>query len=145
MSERGKPPPHSARLMLLDTYGLVYRAFFALPALTTTQGVPINAAYGFTMMLAKLIADEKPTHVIAVFDKGRPAARLAVYPQYKAQRDEMPGDLRGQFAIVRKILACYGIPVIEIEGEEADDVMATLARMAGGDGHHTVVATVDLG
>lgn len=130
--------------MLLDTYGLVYRAFFALPALTTTHGVPINAAYGFTMMLSKLIADEKPTHVIAAFDKGLPAARLAMYPSYKAQRDEMPGDLRGQFAIVRKILAAYGIPVIEIDGEEADDVMATLARIAGEEGQHAIVVTGDL-
>ena len=65
--------------MLLDTYGLVYRAFFALPPLTTTRGVPINAVYGFTMMLNKLIADEKPTHVIAAFDKGMPAdARRAL-------------------------------------------------------------------
>jgi DNA polymerase-1 len=144
LGERGVPPPQSARLMLLDTYGLVYRAFFALPALTTTHGMPINAAYGFTMMLTKLIADEKPTHVIAAFDKGLPAARVAMYPQYKAHRDEMPTDLRGQFALVRKILACYGIPVLEIEGEEADDVMATLARIAGEDGQHAVVVTGDL-
>jgi DNA polymerase I len=144
LGERGVPPPQSARLMLLDTYGLVYRAFFALPALTTTHGLPINAAYGFTMMLTKLIADEKPTHVIAAFDKGLPAARVAMYPQYKAQRDEMPTDLRGQFVLVRKILACYGIPILEIEGEEADDVMATLARIAGEDGQRAIVVTGDL-
>ena len=104
--------PTVAQLMLLDTYGLVYRAFFALPALTTTQGVPINAAYGFTMMLTKIIADEQPTHVIAAFDKGLPAARVAMYPQYKAQRDEMPDDLRSQFALVRRILDAYGIPIV---------------------------------
>ena len=144
MNERTLPLPQSARLMLLDTYGLVYRAFFALPALTTTHGMPINAAYGFTMMITKLIADEKPTHVIAAFDKGLPAARVAMYPQYKAHRDEMPADLRGQFALVRKILACYGIPVLEIEGEEADDVMATLSRIAGEDGQHAIVVTGDL-
>ena len=86
--------PGGARLMLLDTYGLVYRAFFALPALVTTRGVPISAAYGFTMMVTKIIADEQPTHVIAAFDKGLPAARLALYPQYKAQRQETPDDLR---------------------------------------------------
>jgi len=141
---RGAPPAQSARLMLLDTYGLVYRAFFALPALTTTHGVPINAVYGFTMMLSKLIADERPTHVIAAFDKGLPAARLAMYPAYKAHRDEMPGDLRGQFALVRKILACHAIPVVEIEGEEADDVMATLARQAGADAQVAIVVTGDL-
>lgn len=144
MSARAVPPPQSARLMLLDTYGLVYRAFFALPALTTTHGMPINAAYGFTMMLTKLLGDEKPTHVIAAFDKGLPAGRVALYPQYKAQRDEMPDDLRPQFALVRKILAAFGIPVMEVEGEEADDVMATLARISGEDGQHALVVTGDL-
>jgi DNA polymerase-1 len=144
MTKRSIPKPHSARLMLLDTYGLVYRAFFALPALTTTRGVSINAAYGFTMMLTKIIADEKPTHLIAVFDKGRPAARLAMYPQYKAQRDQMPDDLRSQFALVRQILATYAIPAIEIENEEADDVIATLARIAEEEQQATTVVTGDL-
>src|SRR5579862_9888575 len=117
-------------LMLLDTYGLVYRAFFALPGLTTSKGVPINAVYGFTMMLNKIIADEKPTHVIAAFDKGRPAARMELYPEYKAQRQTMPDELRPQFGLVRQVLAAYDIPVVEIEGEEADDIIATLARQA---------------
>jgi DNA polymerase-1 len=138
------PPPDSAVLMLLDTYGLVYRAFFALPALTTTRGEPINAAYGFTQMLTKLIADEKPTHVIACFDKGKPAARVALYEQYKAQREAMPDDLRSQFALVRRILAVYRIPTLEIEGEEADDVIATLARQAELASERTDVVTGDL-
>ncbi len=131
-------------IMLLDTYGLVYRAFFALPMLTTTQGVPINAAYGFTMMLNKLIADEQPTHVIACFDKGLPQARVAMYPQYKAQRDTMPDELRSQFALVRRVLAAYGIPAIELEGEEADDVIATLARIAEEAGGRSEIVTGDL-
>jgi DNA polymerase-1 len=144
MSDRAVPPPQTARLMLLDTYGLVYRAFFALPMLTTTHGTPINAAYGFTMMLTKIIADEKPTHVIAAFDKGLPAARVAMYPEYKAHRDETPDDLRSQFALVRRILATYAIPIHEIEGEEADDIIATLARIAAADAQSTVVVTGDL-
>ena len=144
MSERAVPPPQAARLMLLDTYGLVYRAFFALPSLTTTHGVPINAAYGFTMMLTKLIADEKPTHVIAAFDKGLPAARVAMYAAYKAHRDETPDDLRSQFALVRRILATYRIPIHEIEGEEADDIIATLACLAQADAQATVIVTGDL-
>jgi DNA polymerase I len=135
---------NDAKLMLLDTYGLVYRAFFALPVLTTTRGVPINAAYGFTMMLNKLIGDEKPTHVIAAFDKGMPAHRVAMYQQYKAQRDQMPDDLRGQFALVRRVLQVNRIPVVEIEGEEADDVIATLARQAAAKGEKSVVVTGDL-
>ncbi len=133
-----------ARLMLLDTYGLVYRAFFALPPLTTTRGMPINAAYGFTMMLNKLIADEKPTHVIAAFDKGKPTARVALYDQYKAQRDAMPDDLRSQFTLVRQVLGVHKIPIVEIEGQEADDVIATLARQAEEAGEQTLVVTGDL-
>ncbi len=141
---KAKPKPGSARLMLLDTYGLVYRAFFALPPLTTTKGMPINAVYGFTMMLNKLITDEKPTHIIAAFDKGKPAARVALYDQYKAQRDAMPDDLRSQFALVRQVLGVHKIPVVEIEGQEADDVIATLAQQAELAGEETLVVTGDL-
>jgi len=136
--------PGSSRLMLLDTYGLVYRAFFALPALTTTRGMPISAAYGFTMMLSKIINDEKPTHVIAAFDKGLPAARIALYPEYKAQRTETPDELRPQFDLVRRILATYAIPVVEYEGEEADDVIATLAAQAERDEQEVLIVTGDL-
>ncbi len=131
-------------LMLLDTYGLVYRAFFALPALNTRSGMPINAAYGFTMMLNKLIADEKPAHILAAFDKGTPAARVALYSEYKAQRRVMPDELRSQFALVRRILDTYRIPIVEIEGQEADDVIATLARQAEESGEQTLVITGDL-
>ena len=138
------PAEGTRRLMLLDTYGLVYRAFFALPELTTTRGMRIEAAYGFTMMLNKLIADEKPTHVIAAFDKGLPAARLALYPQYKAQRNETPDELREQFALVRKVLATFAIPIIEVDGEEADDVIATLARQAEEAQQEALVVTGDL-
>ncbi len=116
-------------LMLLDTYGLVYRAFFALPGLTTSKGAPINAVYGFTMMLNKLIVDEKPTHILAAFDKGMPADRLSLFAEYKAQRRLMPDELRSQFVLVRRVLATYGIPIVEIEGQEADDIIAT--RSAG--------------
>jgi DNA polymerase I len=130
--------------MLLDTYGLVYRAFFALPPLTTVRGMPINAVYGFTMMLNKLINDEKPTHVIAAFDKGLPVDRVTLYKEYKAQRDAMPDDLRSQFALVRDVLAVHHIPIVEIEGQEADDVIATLAREAEEVGEETLVVTGDL-
>ncbi|MDQ6825653.1 MAG: DNA polymerase I [Candidatus Eremiobacteraeota bacterium] len=138
------PAPDSATLMLLDTYGLVYRAYFALPVLTTSKGVPINAAYGFTMMLNKIIADERPTHVIAAFDKGMPHARVALYADYKANRTETPDDLRSQFALVRRILDTYHIPIIEVAGEEADDVIATLADQAKLQNQRSLVVTGDL-
>jgi DNA polymerase-1 len=131
--------------MLLDTYGLVYAAFFAMKdrPLTTTRGVRIEAAYVFTTTLIKLIADEKPTHVVACFDRGLPAARLAIFEAYKAQRETMPDDLRSQFALVRQVLDVYDIPVMDVEGEEADDVIATLAAEAERAGNETVVVTGD--
>ncbi|HEV3156046.1 MAG TPA: DNA polymerase I [Candidatus Baltobacteraceae bacterium] len=137
-------PAADIRVMLIDTYGLVYRAFFALPAMSTAKGVPTNAAYGFVQMLTKLLAEEKPTHVIACFDKGLPKARVALYSAYKAQRDAMPDNLRPQFALVRRILATYHIPVVEQEGEEADDVIATLAARIGEEGGRSEVVTGDL-
>ncbi|MBD5635713.1 MAG: DNA polymerase I, partial [Candidatus Eremiobacteraeota bacterium] len=131
--------------MLLDTYGLVYAAFFAMKdrPLTTTRGVRIEAAYVFTTTLLKLIADEKPTHVVACFDKGLPAARIAIFEAYKAQRETMPDDLRSQFSLVRHILEIYDIPTMEVEGEEADDVIATLAAEAERRDVTTIVVTGD--
>ena len=131
------------RLLLLDSYGLVYRAFFALPMLTTTGGVPINAAYGFTTTLVRLLENERPTHVIAAFDRGLPAHRLEMMPQYKAQREAMPDELRSQFALVRRVLDVFGIPIAELDGTEADDVIATLAARAEREGAQTLVVTGD--
>ncbi len=126
MSRAVTPP----RLLLLDTYGLVYAAFHALPELSTSRGLRIEAAYGFTQTLTKIIAEERPTHVVACFDRGMPKARVERFPAYKAQRAAMPDDLRSQFALVRRILEVFRIPVLELEGEEADDVIATLASKA---------------
>ncbi|GAC1311560.1 MAG: DNA polymerase I [Vulcanimicrobiaceae bacterium] len=133
------------KLMLLDTYGLVYAAFFAMKErpLTTSSGIRIEAAYVFTTTLQKLIVDEAPTHVVACFDRGLPAARVAIFDAYKAHREAMPDDLRSQFALVRRILDTYAIPILEVDGEEADDVIATLARQAEERGESTVVITGD--
>ena len=133
------------KLMLLDTYGLVYAAFFAMKdrPLTTSRGTRIEAAYVFTTTLQKLVADEAPTHVVACFDRGLPAARVAMFEAYKAQRETMPDDLRSQFALVRRILGVYEIPILELEGQEADDVIATLAQQSEREGHATVVITGD--
>ena len=135
--------PH--KLMLLDTYGLVYAAFFAMKdrPLTTADGTRIEAAYVFTTTLQKLIADEAPTHVVACFDRGLPAARVAMFEAYKAQRATMPDDLRSQFALVRRILGVYDIPILELEGQEADDIIATLAAQSEREGSETVVITGD--
>ena len=143
MTTAPQTQPH--KLMLLDTYGLVYAAFFAMKdrPLTTADGTRIEAAYVFTTTLQKLIADEAPTHVVACFDRGLPAARVAMFEAYKAQRETMPDDLRSQFALVRRILGVYEIPILELEGQEADDIIATLAAQSEREGSETVVITGD--
>jgi DNA polymerase I len=130
--------------LLIDAYALVYRAFFALPPLTTSSGKAVNAAYGFQRMLHRMLVEIKPSHVIACFDAGIPKERFAAVPEYKANRPEMPDDLRPQFHIVRRILAGYGIPIIEVEGEEADDCIATLVTQARERRLDTTVVSGDL-
>lgn len=132
------------KLLLIDVYALVYRAFFALPPLTTSSGKPISAAYGFQRMLDRVLREEKPTHVIAAFDAGIPAERFAAVPEYKANRPETPDDLRPQFDTVRRILDAYGIPIVEVENEEADDVIATISAQAAANQLDTVVVSGDL-
>lgn len=131
-------------LLLLDVYALVYRAFFALPPLTSPAGSAVNAAYGFERMLARIILQERPTHAAACFDAGIPAERLSIAPEYKAHRPEMPDDLSSQFPLVRRLLEAYRIPIVEIPGEEADDCIATLATRASADRLRSVIVSGDL-
>jgi len=131
-------------LLLIDVYALVYRAYFALPPLTAPDGRPVNAVYGFERMLNRVLNDEKPTHVVACWDAGIPPERLEAYPDYKAHRPATPDDLDSQFPIVRRVLAAYGIPIVEVEGEEADDCIATLATRASGEGLRTIIVSGDL-
>ena len=131
-------------LLLIDVYALVYRAYFALPPLTAPDGRPVNAVYGFERMLNRVLNDVVPTHVVACFDAGIPAERLEAYPDYKAHRPATPDDLDSQFPIVRRVLAAYGIPIVEVEGEEADDCIATLATRASREGLRTVIVSGDL-
>ena len=132
------------KLLLIDVYALVYRAFFALPPLTRSDGTAVNAVYGFERMLASVLNSEKPTHVAACFDAGIPAERLAAMPTYKAQRPDMPDELRSQFPLVRRVLDAYGITSVEVEGEEADDCIATLADRASGDRFQSVIVSGDM-
>ncbi|HYH27750.1 MAG TPA: 5'-3' exonuclease H3TH domain-containing protein, partial [Actinomycetota bacterium] len=138
------PPASRKRLFLLDGHSLAYRAFFALPdTLATTTGQVTNAAYGFTSMLIKLLAEEKPDHIAVVFDRGRPAARLALYAEYKAGRAETPDEFRQQLPLIHEVLETLRVPMLGVEGEEADDVIATLALRAVVEGMEAVVVTAD--
>lgn len=135
--------PMTDRLLLVDAYSQIYRAFFAIRHLTDSRGQPANALFGFTKMLRKLLATHRPTHLAVVFDVGAPRKRLAILPSYKEQRPPTPPDLESQLPAIRDMLAALRLPVVELDGEEADDIIATLAVQAGQTGMQVLIASSD--
>jgi DNA polymerase-1 len=132
------------RLFLLDGHSLSYRAFFALPtSLATTTGQITNAVYGFTSMLIKLLGEERPDYIAVAFDMGRPTVRLEKYADYKAGRAEAPDEFRQQLGLILEVLETLRIPIVRIEGHEADDAIATLALRAAEHGIDVVIVTAD--
>ncbi|MBI4734263.1 MAG: hypothetical protein HY779_05585, partial [Rubrobacteridae bacterium] len=132
------------KIILIDGNSLVYRAFFALPTtLATTKGQITNAVYGFTSMLIKLVKDERPDILITAFDMGKATFRHEEYEEYKAHRQPTPNDLISQFPLVKQLLKAMDIPVFEMEGFEADDILATLASKAAEIHCEVVVVTGD--
>jgi DNA polymerase I len=137
-------PPSASPLVLLDGHSLAYRAFFALPSdLQTTTGQLTNVVYGFTTMLVKLFGDFSPDRIAFCFDLGRPAYRHDVYDGYKANRRTTPDDFSSQMPLVREVLAALRIPVVEVAGYEADDLIATLVKEARDEGLPVLVVTGD--
>lgn len=130
-------------LLLVDAYSQIYRAFYAIRSLTSPAGQPVNAIFGFTKMLKKMQADHAPTHLGVVFDLGAPQERLALLPSYKEHRPPTPPELDQQLPAIRNVLDALGLPVIEREGVEADDIIATLAHRAVADGAEVLIATND--
>ncbi len=144
----GKTPPpvqtDARKVLLLDGHSLAFRAFFALPdTLVTSSGQVTNAVYGFTAMLIKLLADERPQGVVVCFDKGAPQFRLDVYADYKAGRAATPDLFKQQLPLIREVLDSLRIPMVELEGYEADDLLATLAKHAREEGFDVIVVTGD--
>ncbi|MEU1430965.1 DNA polymerase I [Nocardia sp. NPDC005746] len=139
------PSGEQPTLLLLDGHSLAYRAFYALPAenFKTQSGQTTNAVYGFTAMLINLLRDEKPTHVAAAFDVSRKTFRTEAYPEYKANRATTPDEFKGQVETTQEVLGALGIPVMAIEGYEADDVIATLVTQAVPEGFKVLVVTGD--
>ncbi len=116
------------RLMLLDGYGLVYRGYFALPPLTTSKGDLVNGAFGFASIVLRGLQDLQPDYLAVSFDLPGPTFRHEAYAEYKATRSRMPDDLRDQFPKVREIVKALRIPVYEMQGYEADDVIGTITK-----------------
>ena len=133
------------RLFLLDGMALVYRAHFALMRnpIRNSKGVNTSALYGFTNTLLTILDKEKPTHLGVAFDTSAPTPRHEKYPEYKAQREDMPEELAAAIPGVKKLCAAFHIPVLEIDGFEADDLIGTLATRAAKEGIDTYMVTPD--
>ncbi|MGB3686107.1 MAG: DNA polymerase I [Ornithinimicrobium sp.] len=133
------------RLLLLDGHSLAYRAFFALPAenFSTTTGQTTNAVYGFLSMLINVLRDEAPSHVAVAFDKSRTTFRTAEYAEYKAGRAKTPEEFSGQLPLIREVLDALRIRHLEMDGFEADDIIATLTARAKDDGMEVLVCSGD--
>ena len=131
------------KFILVDGQGLLYRAFYALPQLTTTYGQVVNAVYGFTMILIRLLEEEKPEYIVITFDTPVPTFRHKEFKEYKAHRKKMPDELIGQIPLIREIINDYNIAICSKEGYEADDVIGTLAKEAEKRNCDTIIVTGD--
>ena len=132
------------RLVLIDSNSLIYRAFFAVPPLTTTKGELANATFGFASILLKSIEQTSPQHLAAAFDLPVPTFRHERDATYKATRRPMPDELRPQIERVKELLGKFGIPIYSLPGYEADDVIGALARQAEKAGVETIIVSGDL-
>ncbi len=143
-AEDGAAVGNRPSIVLLDGHSLAYRAFYALPdTLRTQTGQLTNAVYGFTSMLIRLLTDRHPDAIAVAFDKGRDVARTEAFPEYKANRAAPPDEFRPQVDLIKQVLSTLHVPVLEVPGVEADDVLATLAERAVDVGFHAYIVTGD--
>jgi DNA polymerase-1 len=133
----------SKTLYLVDGTSQLFRAYYAIRSLTNAEGLPTNAVYGFTTMLRKLVRDEKPAYLGVAFDPGGPVFRHEQYAEYKANRPPAPEDLTVQTPYAKQVCEALGIPVLELKGYEADDLIATIATRAREQGFAVVVVASD--
>jgi DNA polymerase-1 len=132
-----------AKWLLVDGYNLAYRCFFAIPELTRADGFPTNALHGWVKSIWKLADQEKPEGTLVFFDLGGAQDRLAIHPEYKAQREEMPEALAKQLPYVRSLTRALGCVGIELEGVESDDLLAAEAVALARAGHEVLIVSSD--
>jgi DNA polymerase-1 len=133
------------KLFLLDAYALIYRAYYAFiknPRINS-KGLNTSAIFGFVNTLEDVLKRENPTHIAVAFDPSGPTFRHEMFPQYKAQREETPEDIRKAVPIIKDIIEAYNIPVLQVQGFEADDVIGTLATKASNSGFEVYMMTPD--
>ena len=131
------------KFAVIDGSSLFFRAFYALQLPPNARGVHTNAVHGFAMMLVKLLKELSPTQIVIAFDKSRTTFRTALYPAYKGTRDKTPEELIAQIPLLKELAAALGIPFLEMDDYEADDIIGTLATQAAEQGAETVVVTGD--
>ncbi|GAB6052079.1 DNA polymerase I [Magnetospira thiophila] len=136
----GSPPKH---VFLVDGSGFIFRAFHGLPMMTRNDGTPVNAVYGFATMLMKLLDDTDADHIAIIFDKARKTFRSDIYPDYKAHRPPPPEELVPQFDLIRQLVEAFNVPAVDHEGFEADDIIATYARLAVAEGADVTIVSSD--
>jgi DNA polymerase-1 len=141
--ESPAPTETPLHLVLIDGSGFIFRAFHALPPMTRPDGTPVNAVFGFTNMLAKLLREHVGTHIAVIFDAGRLTFRNRLYDAYKAHRPPPPEELIPQFALVREATEAFGVPGIELADWEADDLIAAYARDAAQAGGQVTIVSSD--
>ena len=130
-------------IYLIDGTAYIHRAYHAIRGLTNSKGLPTNAAFGFTRMLLKLMEDRSPAYIGMFFDAKGPTFRHEMYKEYKANRPAMPEDMAMQIPYIKEITAAFNLPIIELQGYEADDLIGTLARAAEKEGYEVVMVTGD--
>ncbi|HDJ4623402.1 TPA: DNA polymerase I [Staphylococcus aureus] len=131
------------KLVLIDGNSLSFRAFYALPLLSNKAGIHTNAVYGFTMLLEKILKEEKPNHFLVAFDAGKTTFRHEKYSEYKGGRQKTPPELSEQFPYIRQLLDAYHIKRYELDNYEADDIIGTLSKEADKAGFQTIIITGD--
>jgi DNA polymerase-1 len=136
-------PDKPDHVYLIDGSGYIFRAFHALPPMTRPDGTPVNAVYGFTNMLLKLVEDFDAEFIAVIFDAGRRSFRNDLYPEYKAHRPPPPPELVPQFALIRDATRACNVPAVELVGFEADDLLATYARAAAARGDRVTIVSSD--
>ena len=130
-------------VFLIDGSGYIFRAYHALPPMKRPDGTPVNAVYGFTSMVMKLIDESDADYLAVIFDTARKTFRSEIYTDYKANRPPPPDDLIPQFSLIRDVVTAFGVPQAEMEGYEADDLIATYARQAADAGHRVTIVSSD--
>ena len=133
----------SEKIVLIDGHSIIHRAFYGVPDLTNAEGLHTNGIFGFLNIMFRILDEEKPDYLAVAFDLTAPTFRHEMYEAYKGTRKPMPEELREQVPVMKEVLKAMGIPILQLEGYEADDLLGTVAKKSEADGLSVVVVSGD--